>query len=215
VLEQAGARVVVPPDQVCCGKPVSGAGDRITDRALKARNLAAFKPTGADFIVTFCATCSEHLKAYGEEKNSDEALAFSSRVRDFSEFIVDDLKGRPEFVNKDKKRQRIFYHDPCHLRRKQHIVDQPRALIESMDNVDLVGGNEPPVCCGYGGIFNLWHYDLSLDLFDQRAETIRPYEPDLVATSCSGCWLQLSDGFQKKPGPKVVPLVELLAQQTG
>ena len=78
--------------------------------------------------------------------------------------------------------------------------------------VELVGADQPPVCCGYGGVFNLWHYPLSMDLFARRAETIAPLAPRLALTTCSGCWLQFEDGIRRTNSPfSVLPLVEILA----
>ena len=94
----------------------------------------------------------------------------------------------------------------------QGIYQQPRQLIESLPGVELVGGSDAPVCCGYGGIFNLWNYPLSRKLFRNRAEGITPHNPDLAITSCSGCWLQFQDGLNGLGNPfQALPLVELAA----
>ena len=206
LLEAAGARVFVPPDQVCCGKPAAGAGDEETTRFLAKKNLAAFNPREFDFVATYCATCSEQIKEY---ENKD----LTDRVMDISQLLTGELKIKAP-AEREAEPLKVFYHDPCHLRRKQGIYKEPRQLIESLPGVELVGGDAAPVCCGYGGIFNLWHYGLSRDLFKTRAESIAPWKPDLVVTSCSGCWLQFEDGLQTLNCPQgVKPLVELAAER--
>ncbi|MFH1137129.1 MAG: (Fe-S)-binding protein [Pseudomonadota bacterium] len=213
LLESVGARVVIPKSQVCCGKPAAGAGDQAGALYLARRNVKAFAAEDLDFIIAFCATCSAQLREY-EQLPGAAAEGFSGRVMDISRFLAmqswrPDKPGPPE-----ARALKVFYHDPCHLRRKQGIFQEPRSLLRLLPGVELVGADEPPVCCGYGGVFNLWHYDLSLDLFQIRHRTMAAYSPDLAVTSCSGCWLQLQDGLKKTERPlDVLPLVELLAQR--
>jgi glycolate oxidase iron-sulfur subunit len=213
LLESAGATVVVPENQVCCGKPAAGAGDAKTAAMLARKNLTAFNPDDFDYIATFCATCSEQLKHYAKlDVEGGEALA--AKVTDLSVLLAGELGWRPNIVDPAGETVRVFYHDPCHLRRKQGVVHPPRKLIESVPGVELVGADEPPVCCGYGGVFNLWHYDLSRDVFAKRAESMGKYAPDLAVTACSGCWLQFVDCLYRLGDPvRVVPLAELLAER--
>ena len=216
LLCSADARVTVPPAQVCCGKPAAGAGDEKTALFTAERNMAAFKDPDCDYIATFCATCSDQLKHYRHIPGLAHGGSLADRVMDFNDLLWNVLKWKPETTaaRPSEEPLRVFYHDPCHLRRKQGIVDEPRQLIRSLPGVELTGGDQPPVCCGYGGIFNLWHYDLSLDLFRERARTILPLSPDVAATTCSGCWLQFMDGAHQMDHPfQVRPLVELLAER--
>jgi len=216
ILEAAGARVIIPPDQVCCGKPASGAGDAKTALYLARKNLAAFDPAQYDFLVAFCATCSEQLKRYPYLEGLEVSESWASRVRDMNELLVKDLDWRPEPGHSmaEDAPLRVFYHDPCHLRRKQGLFEEPRALIQSLPGVELVGADQPLVCCGYGGLFNLWHYPLSQDIFFQRMESITPFEPDAIVTACSGCLLQFEDGIRRLGlETRILSLVELMASR--
>jgi glycolate oxidase iron-sulfur subunit len=245
VLEAAGARVHVPSAQVCCGKPAFGAGDTETASDLAQKNLAAFNPDEYDYLVAFCATCSEQLKGYHRLEGIEARDEWTDRVKDFSEFLVlmnypaashevstgkirskgeasfgeltpngglNGLDWRPE--TGEGEPVRVFYHDPCHLRRKQNIFEEPRSLLRSLPGVELVGEDLPPACCGYGGLFNLWHYDLSREIFKKRAETFIPLEPDVIVTSCSGCLLQFEDNIHRLGlRQKVSSLAEFIASR--
>jgi glycolate oxidase iron-sulfur subunit len=216
LLENAGATVIIPPDQVCCGKPAAGAGDARTARFLAERNARAFDPADFDYLTTFCATCSEQLLQYRQWPDLPQGAALAEKVVDLSRLLQDVLAWKPDPGPSDSsdRAERVFYHDPCHLRRKQGIFREPRDLLRALPGVELVGADEAPVCCGYGGLFNLWHYDLSQDLFKIRADTIRPHAPDLVVTSCSGCWLQFEDCSRGIGQPfRTMPLVEILAER--
>lgn len=214
LLESAGAEVIVPLKQVCCGKPAAGAGDVEAARFAARKNLAVFDPAEFDYLTAFCATCSEQLKAYARTPGLEPGSNWAGRVRDFNDLLVNVLNWRPSAgTGPDRAGPlRVFYHDPCHLRRKQGIFEEPRALIQALPGVQLVGADEPPVCCGYGGVFNLWHYPLSRELFNLRAETIIPYRPEAIVTTCSGCLLQFEDNVRRLDQPFAVSsLVELLA----
>jgi glycolate oxidase iron-sulfur subunit len=213
VLEAAGAQVVIPRDQVCCGKPAAGAGDQETAAYLAQKNLAALDTTQFDYLTTFCATCTEQLKHY-DRIIGNEAGHLSGKVKDLSELLVHVLNWGPETAAGHPDPLRVFYHDPCHLRRKQGIFREPRQLLQALPGVQTPGADDPPVCCGYGGLFNLWQYPLSQDLFRVRLENILSHQPDLVVTSCSGCWLQFEDQLRAAGNPfPVLPLVELLAER--
>jgi len=216
LLEAAGARVIIPPEQVCCGKPAAAAGDRDTALYLARKNLEVFNPADFDYLTAFCATCSAQLKEYPSFNQPDRPAAWSGRVLDFSELLIKILDWRPSarIEPAPDGPLRVFFHDPCHLRRKQGVWQEPRRLVERLPGVQLVGADAPPVCCGSGGVFNLWHYALSLDLFRTRIEAVKPYDPDLVVTSCSGCLLQFEDGLRRlgRPWP-ITSLTELLAER--
>lgn len=211
VLEAAGARVEVPAGQVCCGKPALASGDEETAADLARRNQAVFEAAQCDFLVAPCATCSAHLKSYGPFAEPK----WKSRVRDLSEFLARDLGWSPRPATPERPPEqplRVFFHDPCHLRRRQGVWREPRALIEALPGVTLVGQDLPPACCGHGGLFSLWHYDLSQAIFAHRVETAVPLQPDLIVTSCSGCLLQFEDGRRRLGWDvRVASLAELLA----
>ncbi|MFH1089951.1 MAG: (Fe-S)-binding protein, partial [Pseudomonadota bacterium] len=195
LLQAAGAEIIIPPLQVCCGKPAAAAGDKDTALYLAQRNLSVFDPDEFDYITAFCATCSSQIKDYATLTGLIQAEELAGKVLDLGALLADVLHWRPQARDPapELEKVKVFYHDPCHLRRKQGVHSQPRALIRSLPGVELVGQDDPPVCCGYGGIFNLWHYGLSRDIFQKRAETIQAHAPDLVVTNCSGCWLQFED----------------------
>jgi Fe-S oxidoreductase len=58
-------------------------------------------------------------------------------------------------------KRRLTFHDPCHLRRKQGILDGPRKLLKSVPGVEFIETGNENLCCGSGGSFNVSHYDLS------------------------------------------------------
>ncbi|HBR16223.1 MAG: hypothetical protein A3G39_06925 [Deltaproteobacteria bacterium RIFCSPLOWO2_12_FULL_43_16] len=224
VLEKAGASVVVPLDQLCCGMPALGMGDVETAKVLALKNLEAFEKYELDYITTACATCSDGLKrrfkellSYEGEDVQRRVDKFSSKVRDITELLVNDFGFRISDFGFYKsqisnlKSQIVTYHDPCHLRRGQGIADEPRELIE-MSGAKLKEMSHPCRCCGLGGSFNITNYDFSMEINRSKAEDIKNTGADIVATACPGCMIQIKDGLhQLGADTKVVHVVELLA----
>ncbi len=215
VLKRAGVDVVVPPAQVCCGIPAYSMGDMDAARAMALKNLEAFESTDADFIATSCATCGYALKKHFRELLGDDPRlaerveAFSKKVRDITELLVDEL-GFKGAGNKAIN-ARVTYHDPCHLGRGQGVREAPRVLIASGKGVELKEMKNPCACCGLGGGLSLVNYELSMEIARKKAENIRGSGAQIVATACPGCMVHLRDGLHRfGVDVKVAHVVELL-----
>ena len=226
ILEKAGASVIVPLDQHCCGMPALGMGDVETAKSLALKNLEAFENYELDYITTACATCGDGLKRRFKELLSDEGEdmqkrveRFAGKVRDITELLTNEFRIQDsEFRIKsqivNRQSQIVTYHDPCHLRRGQDIADEPRELIE-MSGAKLKEMSHPCRCCGLGGSFNITDYDFSMEINRSKAEDIKNTGADIVATACPGCMIQIKDGLhQLGENTKVVHVVELLVDNT-
>lgn len=215
-----GVEVSFPKGQGCCGMPVFGSGGFEIAREMADRNVSVFeKLEDVDYIVTSCATCSSALKegyvTYLADTPDREKRykAFSDKVKDINEFIVDILKPPSEaFKTSLPKGTTVTYHDPCHLVRHQGISTQPRTILRSLPGVEFVEMREPDRCCGMGGSFNVQYYDLSKKIAEHKMNAIADTKVDIVVTACPGCMIQLIDNtIQRKMPQKVRHVVELLS----
>ena len=112
-----------------------------------------------------------------------------------------------------KKVLRVTYHDPCHLRRKLGIFQEPRNLLKRIPGLEYVEMTDANRCCGQGGSFNILNYDLSLKILGHKTQAIEDSGADIVTTTCSGCMLQLMDGLHQAGVKKEVRhLVEMVNQ---
>ncbi len=196
-----------PSETGCCGFPIYVAGDIDTAKKLAKKNIDAL--LGYEKIVTGCATCASALKGYRdwfEEKEwKEKAEEISKKVMVLSEFIVKEGI-EPESRLKDVT---VSYHDPCHLKWHQGIYIEPRQVIKRMKEVKFL--EIPDICCGLGGAFGIIHRDVSLKIQKKRMESIKEVSPQIIATECPGCLLQLQDGVRRFGiKARVVHLVELL-----
>ncbi|RWX48018.1 glycolate oxidase iron-sulfur subunit, partial [Candidatus Electrothrix communis] len=211
----------VPADQYCCGLAAWSAGKREQARELARKNIQAFSaPALADTsIITSCASCSSHLLAYPtlfaeHDPWHGKALAFADRVREFTSFFdaklpISPCIDTPEHPNYPK--QRIFHHDPCHLRFKDKGMSAPRSLLQKA-GVLILEPEEGPLCCGQGGLFHIACPEHSLQIFQQSSKQVLAGSPDYVTTTCSGCLMQYQEGLARQGQQvKVVHLAILLA----
>jgi glycolate oxidase iron-sulfur subunit len=215
-LTKNGIEVVVPESQNCCGAAIYFSGDFETGRMLAEKNIEAFKDV--DYIVTGCATCSSTLKDYQKylpdtEDQKKRYEAFEKKVKDSTEFIVDvmkmpleELKLKKEFAGKT-----ATWHDPCHLVRYQNIKDQPRMILKALKDLKYVEMPNADMCCGMGGSFSVYHYDLTKKIADKKMDGIKATGADIVVTACPGCMINLIDNTLRHKMPqKVYHFLELV-----
>jgi glycolate oxidase iron-sulfur subunit len=86
---------------------------------------------------------------------------------------------------------RVAYHDACHLQHAQGIRQQPRAVLSQIPELQILEIDEPAVCCGSAGIYNLVQPSAANALGDRKAQHIMPLNADVVVTGNPGCILQL------------------------
>jgi glycolate oxidase iron-sulfur subunit len=212
VLQANGCEVVVPAQQVCCGALAAHAGIRDVARDLAHANFDAFRAGDFDAIVTNAAGCGSTLKEYADlfpssEPAREQAHAFSSRVRDVTEFLADlGLSAALRSVP-----LRVTYQDSCHLLHGQKIREAPRKLIRAVPGVELVEMPFADQCCGSAGVYNVTQTKTSLELLAQKMEFAQQTKAQAIVTANPGCILQLRAGAAiHRTGQEVLHVVELL-----
>ncbi|MDR1314523.1 MAG: (Fe-S)-binding protein, partial [Deltaproteobacteria bacterium] len=109
--------------------------------------------------------------------------------------------------------RRVTYHDPCHLRRAMKVIEEPRKILKSLPGWEYVEMPEAGRCCGSGGSFSVLHPDLSEGIGMRKRGNIASVSPDVVATSCPACMIQLTDMLSRRgDGVAVKHFVELYAE---
>lgn len=220
VLGRHGVEVIFPKEQTCCGIPVFMSGDLADGLDLLKANLEAFAPYKLDAIVVACATCGTALKesykilVSGESQEWVERVkAFSEQVMDISEFLTQKIELRK---CAEKLIQKVTYHDPCHLNRSQGITAHPRQILRNLPGVNLVEMRDPQRCCGGGGSFSFYNYELSKQISQKKIKDIEATQASIVATGCPGCMLQLKDQLTQKGLPvKVKHLIQVVDEAIG
>ena len=167
-----GCTVIIPKEQQCCGLPGMSGGDLDTVRELAEKNLAELERYEADYVMTACATCGGALHKFYPLVIGKRHPELTARLKALADKTVDAAATAPEAgpeSGRDRAGEtlRITYHDPCHLRTRG-ITKQPRELLRGTPGVELAEMEGADRCCGLGGTFNVYHYEILHD--DQRRQ---------------------------------------------
>jgi glycolate oxidase iron-sulfur subunit len=198
VLSAEGCDVIIPHEQSCCGALMVHAG-REEEALAFARNLIdVFERAQVDTVVVNAAGCGSSMKDYGymlrnDPVYADKARAFSARCRDVSEVLAE-LEPR---APRQPLPLRVAYHDSCHLQHAQGVRNQPRAVLASIPQLQLLEVPEAALCCGSAGIYNLVEPGPAKELGDRKTANVISTRPDLLVSANPGCLLQIQSGLER------------------
>jgi L-lactate dehydrogenase complex protein LldE len=218
-LRRLGVEVTFNEAQTCCGQVAFNTGYRPEARAIAEHFIQTFENDNADFIVAPSGSCAAMVRNfYGElfhgpndEQWRDRLGRVRPRLREFSEFLVNDLG--VEDVGA-RFPARVTYHDACHLLRELGVSDQPRRLLRAVRDLDFVEMEAPDTCCGFGGTFSVKYGEISNAILQEKLERITNSGADCVIANDSSCLMQIAGGLSRANSPvKTMHLAELLAKE--
>ncbi len=188
--------VITPNRQGCCGALYAHSGQLDKARDCARRNIAAFEGQSVDAIVINAAGCGSTLVEYGELLKDDpawgeRAKAFSAKVKD----LVSWLDGTRFAAS--CSREKVTYHDACHLVHAQGIATEPRQLMKAKSGGAFVELDESDLCCGSAGSYNLTEPEMASRLQRRKVQNIIDSGADVVVTTNPGCLLQIQTGLRK------------------
>ncbi len=113
----------------------------------------------------------------------------------------------------------VTYHDPCHLGRHVGVFEEPRKVLKSMPDLELVemerNRNEQR-CCGAGGGVKAGLPDLALNVAKDRVNDAKATGADVLISACPFCRRNLLDGRDElKLDMRVDDIVVLTAHLMG
>ena len=217
LLSAAGAEVIAPRAQVCCGAIHHHSGSNKPAVAFAKQNIDAFIPVEGepvDFIATNIAGCGAMLREYDhllrdDRKYAQRAKEFARRVRDISEVLAE--LGLPEM--KHRVEAKATYHDACHLAHAQKVTAAPRKLLAQVPGLTMIPLPDSDMCCGAAGTYNLEHPAMSTKLAERKLNNVSHTGADLCITGNVGCAMQIQSEAQRRGIPlRVLHPVEVLHQ---
>jgi len=204
VLNHFRIGVLIPKRQVCCGTPALSLGDEELALRLARVNAEAFRGLGVDAIICGCASGGATLKGeYPELLAAQRPLG--APVMDFSEFVAPLAEGIGAGFDAT-----VAWHDPCHLKYVQKISKEPREILSRVAEFEDFEGAD--YCCGMGGVFSAFFPELSMKIAARKVDAIEKAAPEVLATGCAGCMLQLRDRLAAKASSvRVMHIAEVIA----
>lgn len=203
--------------EACCGLPAIMSGDTKDAAKMARENIRLFSSDTYDYLLFLCPSCATTVKEEWEKLLADcgdelllaQYKKLQNKVMDLSDYLVSVLQVEPPVL---KEPVSVTWHDPCHLVRGLHVSSQPRQLLEQM-GATLQEMQEPAACCGFGGSFSLFHYDVSRSVNDEKIQDIASTNAQYVATGCPGCLMHLKDGlYRHHSQQQATHIVSLLAK---
>lgn len=218
VLEHHKVQVTNIKAQSCCGALQHHSGEKEITVLQAKENIEAYEKYDFDCIVNTIGGCGATLKEY--PKLFDEgtewhkrAVHFSKKVRDISEII---LKLEMDF--KVPVNRNAVYQPSCHLENVQKVFTEPLNIIKTIPGLNYMEMKDKSLCCGSAGIYNILHFDESMQILDKKMENVQKSGPELIITSNPGCHIQMQLGLEREglAGEiEVKHIVEVIAESCG
>ncbi len=211
VLNAAGIKYRLLPDEECCGAYLDIMGYREDARGLAQKNVERFKDSGCDTLVMGCPHCFYTIK----EMYSQWGVKLPGGIR-----IVHTTTYLRELVMQDRIQlkplhQTVTYQDPCRLGRYCGVYKDPREVLVSFDGLNLVEmkwNREKANCCGYGSGLALTFPKIADDIARDRFAQARKTKAEILVTACQSCKSAFLNQCSREDSLKIVDLVELVAE---
>jgi len=199
ILERNGFTVTLVRNK-CCGIAKIAGGDLdsgLKDAQSLLQQLIPLAGQDIDILVS-CPSCGLALKKeYPLLLDSKDSIMVAQRTYDLSEYLMA-LQRKGE-LDTDFQPMPLLaaYHNPYHLK-VQGIEQEPVELMRLIPELKVEVLDRG--CCGMAGTFGLktQHYNQSMEISAPLFEEIEKIAPQLVATDCAGCQMQLKCGPQKQ-----------------
>jgi heterodisulfide reductase subunit D len=195
ILNTLGIEFKILEKEGCCGSPVYMTGQTEKALELAKMNVANFKESGIEKIITSCAGCYRTLKdTYPNKFGLDHGI----EIRHLPEIIKRESRSK-ENIFKNQVQMKITYHDPCHLGRHMGMYNAPRDVLESIPGIELVEmtrNRQNAWCCGSGGGVRSGFKDLSSFAAKERIKEAMETKAEAIVSSCPFCLNQFKSNIE-------------------
>lgn len=180
--------ITLSNEESCCGLPVLNAGYRKDARKVAQNNFNLFKERKIYKIITSCPSCYHMFKSV----YPTYIPGWNIEVEHATITIFNALrKKRIKNVEKEK----VSYHDPCHLGRYEGIYEEPRKVIELLGGeiIEMRYNREKSYCCGGGGGVRANFDSLAKKIAQKRLSHVDKSVKKVIIP-CGLCYSQLREG---------------------
>lgn len=214
VLERAGIEVRVPEGQTCCGQPAFNGGCHDEARIMARHTVDVLSKDDAPVVVP-SGSCADMLIHHAPVLLADEpayaerARALAGRTYEFTQFLVDVL-GRTDCGACAKGT--AAYHASCHGLRGLGVREQPLALLQRVEGLEVRPLAESETCCGFGGLFAVKMSGISGVMLDRKIAHIEESGAQTVVATDVSCLMHIAGGLRRRGSAVTVKhIAEVLA----
>ncbi|MFO7914345.1 MAG: heterodisulfide reductase-related iron-sulfur binding cluster [Candidatus Krumholzibacteriales bacterium] len=183
---------ILGTEEKCCGDSARRMGNEYLAQMLIDSNIETLRKYEFNRIVTPCPHGYNALKAEYPQ------FGLEVPVVHHSEFLL-------ELVREGKLKPakagsaRGIYHDSCYLGRYNDIIDQPRALLNSIEGMELKEFDRKgkrSFCCGAGGGRMWLEETIGERINENRVDEALGKGVDQIFTACPFCMTMFEDGLK-------------------
>lgn len=214
VLKRNHIKVHIPKDFVCCTSVAFRTGSRSVTQEMVLKNVKYFEKLGVKKLIALCPGCMSTIKQdWPITLYEHGTKPYQFEPFDINEFLIREIG--IENLNVQELNPlpiKVTYHDPCHLNRSQKISEEPRILLNLIPEIEFIDIQQSDRCCGAGGGVRAGRRNLSEEISRIKVNMLTAPNPDIIATSCSFCFIQLADAVKRANlSTKVMNVIDLLA----
>jgi Fe-S oxidoreductase len=187
ILNRLGISPVVSNAERDCGHDPYWSGDSESFNKLAQLNLEAIRQSGAKKVLFSCAECYYTIKV--EYPKYFGPLWFETQH--IAEFIWEKIQVGELKLNTLPKK--VTYQDPCRLGRGLDVLEEPREVLKSIPELELVEMERNRLdawCCGSSQWINCTSYTKRMQ--QERLKDAGLTGADTLITACPKCRIHLS-----------------------
>ncbi len=211
ILNKLGIEPVVNNSEVCCGRDLLFNGDEENFLKLAKINTKMLKESGAEKVVFTCPECLETLKEIYPEYLGKTDVEFIHITQLVEEAVK---KGKLELDSSSIKK--FTYQDPCILGRGLGLYDEPRNIIKSIPETELLPierERENSICCGPSAWVSCTNYTKRIQ--HVRLGQAEKTGAEVLITACPKCYIHFScalSGDDEDYKIKLMDITTLIAE---
>ncbi|MDP8223178.1 MAG: FAD-binding and (Fe-S)-binding domain-containing protein [Candidatus Lernaella stagnicola] len=203
----------------CCGTPMLAAGLWDTFELIMKRNIEAVKAAGADTVITSCPACDMMWRKVYPEWAARRGIEYGLTSRHYSEVVAEKLdSGEFTFPENGQEKQKVTWHDSCHMGRVSGVYEEPRRMIQAIPGVEFVEmthHHDEAHCCG-SVLTLIKDPEVAHDIGKTRLDEAVEVGAQKVLAACPCCQFQLRVSADKRDVPiEVVDLAHFAAEALG
>ncbi|TET23938.1 MAG: (Fe-S)-binding protein [Candidatus Cloacimonadota bacterium] len=205
IMNKLGIKPVVSNKEVCCGRDLLYNGDEENFLKLAKINKQMIKDSGTEKIVCTCPECLECLK----EIYTDYVGKLNVEFIHITQLMNEGLKkGKLKLNPLDIKK--VTFQDPCILGRGFGIYDEPRNVIKSIPEIELLAmerEKDDSICCGPSAWVNCTNYTKRIQ--HVRLEQAEKTGAQFLITACPKCMIHFSCALNADDSQKCIKLKDI------
>jgi len=211
LLNRIGIVPAVSEQEVCCGHDSYWTGQTAEARTIAKKAIEAVKATGAEKVVFSCP------EGYRMFKDVYPGLLRKAGIEPVH--ILTLLAESSEKLRLSPRAMKVTYQDPCRLAKGEEIIDEPRALLGAVPDLELLEmarSGKDSVCCGSSNWVNCSRVNKKIQV--ERLDEAISTGADALLTACPKCNIHLRCALRDGDASgeiEIVDLVTLLADSLG